>query len=193
MMINSPSLSEAPPPRWFRLVSLSSAFNITSNSLALATTVITTGLTAVRIWWASRELGRNLRTLSGNIYKSTILMIVESGAIFSSGLIAALIAQQTAPDYSVIFTYAVNPLLGVAPTLIIVRVGMGYAFEVTHVAAFQSTLLHAGTWTPAAITLGMPSSTVTSESPACEVRAKYDSVNQLGSVDASTGDESETV
>ncbi|TFY72244.1 hypothetical protein EVG20_g744 [Dentipellis fragilis] len=192
-MVDHPSLPDTPPPRWFQLVYLSSAFNTTSNALALATTLRCSISAAARIWWVSRELGRNLKTLSGNIYKSAILMIVESGAIFSSGLIATLIVQQTAPDYSVIFTYAVNPLLGIAPTLIIVRVGMGHAFEVTHVAAFQSTLLRAGTWTaPTALTLCVASSTGSSESSACETRAKYSPVNQPNAVDSSNDHDHDT-
>ncbi|TFY59874.1 hypothetical protein EVG20_g7626 [Dentipellis fragilis] len=126
------------PSEWPQRVRMASVFSTTSYALALSTTVITTALIAGRIWWTSRIFRRSSAT-SGGIYKSAIAILIESGAIYSSGLIVALIVRQTTSKYWGIFSSSVSPLLGIAPTLIIVRVGLGHSFETTDASVVDST------------------------------------------------------
>ncbi|TFY72243.1 hypothetical protein EVG20_g745 [Dentipellis fragilis] len=123
------------PPGWFRAVDMSSEFANAGVAMMLATTVLTTIATAGRIWWTLKRLGR--RSIGG-AYRSAILMLVESGMLYSSALIVQLIIQQTAAEYIGIFPEIQSMLSGIAPTLIIVRVGMGRSFETTHVSAIQT-------------------------------------------------------
>ncbi|KAA1472233.1 hypothetical protein DENSPDRAFT_838440 [Dentipellis sp. KUC8613] len=132
------SPSAPPPPEFFHIVKMSASFSTASYALALGTTVVTTILTAGRIWWVSKELGKNLKVDAGHMYRSAILVIVESGAIYSSGVIVSLVVYQAAPNYASISAYAVGPLIGIAPTLIIVRVGLGRSFEETHAPVVES-------------------------------------------------------
>ncbi|TFY59873.1 hypothetical protein EVG20_g7627 [Dentipellis fragilis] len=133
------SPSAPPPPEFFHNVRMTSVFSTAGYALALGTTVVTTMLTAGRIWWVSKELKRNLKADAGHMYRSAIVMIVESGAIYSSGVLISLIVNQTAPNYESISAFAIGPLIGIAPTLIIVRVGMGHSFEETHAPIAEST------------------------------------------------------
>ncbi|KAA1472231.1 hypothetical protein DENSPDRAFT_838436 [Dentipellis sp. KUC8613] len=126
------------PSGWPQRVRMASVFSTTSYALALSTTVLTTALIAGRIWWSSRILQRSSGTIRG-VYKSAITILVESGAIYSSGLIIALIVRQTTSKYWGIFSSSVSPLLGIAPTLIIVRVGMGRSFDTTDASVVDST------------------------------------------------------
>ncbi|TFY62832.1 hypothetical protein EVG20_g6554 [Dentipellis fragilis] len=136
------SPESGPPPTWFHLLKMSTTFATASYALTLATTVVTTALIAARIWWTSRELGRSLNRSSGSMYKSAIILIVESGALWSSGLIAALIVHHTALQYAPIAGFTLNILLGIAPTLIIVRVGLGHAIETSYPPVHRSTAVH---------------------------------------------------
>ncbi|KAA1472214.1 hypothetical protein DENSPDRAFT_166285 [Dentipellis sp. KUC8613] len=142
------------PAGWFGAVDMSNEFANAGVALMLTTTVLTTiatgtcfssfnpveeqtmfFLSAGRIWWTLKRLGR--RNIGG-AYRSAILMLVESGMIYSSALIVQLIIQQTAAEYIGIFPEIQSILSGIAPTLIIVRVGMGRSFETTQASALQT-------------------------------------------------------
>ncbi|TFY74920.1 hypothetical protein EWM64_g9092 [Hericium alpestre] len=56
-------------------------------------------------------------------------MIGESGAIYSTSLIVVLILDYVAPAYCTIAYPAMEQIMGIAPTLIMVRVGLGKSFE----------------------------------------------------------------
>ncbi|KAJ7312765.1 hypothetical protein DFH08DRAFT_896597 [Mycena albidolilacea] len=97
--------------------------------LSIFTTVILMVLTAGRIWW----MARTARTLLGrtvtNKYYTASAMILESGAITCAGAIAfAVIGFTLDPIYST--TGAVlGQIVGIAPTIIAVRVGLGRSVE----------------------------------------------------------------
>ncbi|KAJ7921506.1 hypothetical protein B0H13DRAFT_1604505, partial [Mycena leptocephala] len=106
-------------------------------ALSLATNVVVTIFTAGRIWWICRQSRAYLKTDEQRRYISVISIIVESGVIYSatvlvylilSAIPSAVILQE--PIYQML-----TQVLGIAPTLIIVRVGLG-----VHVQSFESTV-----------------------------------------------------
>ncbi|KAJ7328711.1 hypothetical protein DFH08DRAFT_315155 [Mycena albidolilacea] len=100
-----------------------------SNLLSIFTTVILMILTAGRIWW----MARTARTLLGRTvtrkYYTACAIILESGAITCASAIAfAAIGFTLDPIYST--TGAVlGQLVGIAPTIIAVRVGLGRSVD----------------------------------------------------------------
>ncbi|TFY62551.1 hypothetical protein EVG20_g6660 [Dentipellis fragilis] len=115
--------SSSPPLAWVRLAHLSAAFRTASDVMVLFTTMVAALLIVGRIWWASRDFDEDLGKTVASAYQSAIRIIVESGAIYLSGLVAVLIVHQTAFAYATTFDYILNPLLGIARTLIDLRVG----------------------------------------------------------------------
>ncbi|KAA1472213.1 hypothetical protein DENSPDRAFT_838415 [Dentipellis sp. KUC8613] len=95
----SPSMSL--PQEWYQISHRKMLLHTVGDILMLFTTVIATALTAGQIWWTSRQLKRTFNRGTGYIYRSAITMIVESGAMFSAGLIVQLIVQHSAPEYVV--------------------------------------------------------------------------------------------
>ncbi|KAJ7798802.1 hypothetical protein B0H14DRAFT_3886337, partial [Mycena olivaceomarginata] len=95
--------------------------------LSISTTVILMVLSAGRIWW----IGRAARILSGqsiiNRYNTVCAMILESGAVYcASAIVFATIGFTLDPIYST--TGAVlGQLVGIAPIIIAVRVGLGHS------------------------------------------------------------------
>ncbi|KAJ7655880.1 hypothetical protein B0H17DRAFT_1098788 [Mycena rosella] len=99
-----------------------------------STNVLASGLAAGRIWWISRRaatlLGRKSRMKMKYWYLTAIL--VESGVIHPAGLIItiALFLSPATPTVSVLISIgALYHLVGIAPTLIIVRVGLGVSTD----------------------------------------------------------------
>ncbi|KAJ7197744.1 hypothetical protein GGX14DRAFT_470763 [Mycena pura] len=99
--------------------------------LALATNVVVTVLTAGRIWWISRKARNYLQTGLQRRYLFAISILVESGVAYSAAVLAYLIFG--AFESTSILTYpiweALAQLVGIVPTLIIVRVGMGVGVQ----------------------------------------------------------------
>ncbi|KAF7350785.1 hypothetical protein MSAN_01639700 [Mycena sanguinolenta] len=98
-------------------------------SLSLATNVLVTALTAGRIWWICRQcrLYSRFRTAQQRRCMSAIGIIVESGALYSGTVLAYLILG-TIPKVSIVqepIYEMMAQIMGIAPTLIIVRVGLG--------------------------------------------------------------------
>ncbi|THU89638.1 hypothetical protein K435DRAFT_728939 [Dendrothele bispora CBS 962.96] len=93
------------------------------------THVCLTAMIAGRIWWIRREVNGLLGHAVQRRYKTTITIILESGIIYPFALIAWLIIQSV--TYIEFYTqYAILiQLVGIAPTSIIVRAGLGVAVE----------------------------------------------------------------
>ncbi|KAJ8077829.1 hypothetical protein PM082_002269 [Marasmius tenuissimus] len=93
-------------------------------------------LTAGRIWWISREARRHMGTSTHARYKVIVASILESGLLYPTTLIAAVVlplamssdslAQGTIP---VDLTMVATLMSGLAPTLIIVRVAHGKSVD----------------------------------------------------------------
>ncbi|KAJ7910917.1 hypothetical protein B0H13DRAFT_591664 [Mycena leptocephala] len=112
--------------------------------ISIATSVITTfilmGLSAGRIWWlAHKAQGLMGRTVTSKYY-TVCTMILESGALYCAGGIPfAVIAFYTFLDsasgtfaiaFDIIPTGAIlGQLVGIAPTIIAVRVGLGKSVD----------------------------------------------------------------
>ncbi|KAJ7735866.1 hypothetical protein DFH07DRAFT_967056 [Mycena maculata] len=116
---------------------LSAAVFTTPYITATGTNVILMCLTAGRIWYKKREAlsvnGNTFRTR----YSTAIAMILESGAIYCLSIILFVIAQyfvahgpsSGSQSTSVFFGVTAglwSQIVNIAPTLILVRVGMGH-------------------------------------------------------------------
>ncbi|KAJ7124646.1 hypothetical protein C8R43DRAFT_1135593 [Mycena crocata] len=95
------------------------------------TNVFGAGLTAGRIWWISRRVTLLLGGKSHKRYSNLIAIIIESGMIYPVSLIILLAFWLSeAPDVSLRICGAVtNHIVAIAPTLIIVRVGLGVSTD----------------------------------------------------------------
>ncbi|KAJ7154137.1 hypothetical protein C8R46DRAFT_1118781 [Mycena filopes] len=103
--------------------------------LTLATNLLVTALTAGRIWWIYRQTAGHLvvKTAGPSDKRAlaSIEIIVESGAIYSLAVLMYLIlgaipstvvAQQPSVEM-------LSQVVGIVPTLIIVRVGLGLSVQ----------------------------------------------------------------
>ncbi|KAJ7829117.1 hypothetical protein B0H13DRAFT_2289806 [Mycena leptocephala] len=104
----------------------------------VATNVLLVCLTAGRIWWIKREAQILLGAKSPARYAIVIAMILESGSIYCLCLILQVVAQSLVPSNASNIFLGVTTGLGqqvvnIAPTLIVVRVGMGDQVQNTQV------------------------------------------------------------
>ncbi|KAJ7605451.1 hypothetical protein DFH06DRAFT_1252863 [Mycena polygramma] len=98
-------------------------------ALSLATNVIVTALTAGRIWWICRQCRKysTNRTDAQRRCMSTISILVESGVLYSATVLGYLIVGAF-PSTNIVqepIYEMLTQVMGIAPTLIIVRVGLG--------------------------------------------------------------------
>ncbi|KAF7344278.1 hypothetical protein MVEN_01719200 [Mycena venus] len=101
--------------------------------MSLATNSTLTALTAGRMWWVGREV-RMASSLPGTRnYNSAVVMILESGALYSLCVIAYVVSgaflSPSAIVVNNIFTGALPQVVNIVPTLIAVRVGLSRGVE----------------------------------------------------------------
>ncbi|KDQ58344.1 hypothetical protein JAAARDRAFT_665086 [Jaapia argillacea MUCL 33604] len=125
------SSSPFPPDALLHIGELDVSSTSAFSALALATTFVVTSLIAGRIWWITRELTQSLGNRATRKYRKILAMIIESGCIFSLSLLAYLIAVYRAPNWDAMLFNVASQIAGIAPALIIVRVGLGHATEQT--------------------------------------------------------------
>ncbi|KAF7350789.1 hypothetical protein MSAN_01640400 [Mycena sanguinolenta] len=94
--------------------------------VSLATNVLVTVLTAGRIWWISYYSRAYLKTAATRRYVSAMVILVESGILYSANLLAVLIVCRipSVSYYSDVLLQMQYQIMGIAPTLIIVRAGL---------------------------------------------------------------------
>ncbi|KAJ6497279.1 hypothetical protein C8R45DRAFT_982473 [Mycena sanguinolenta] len=100
-------------------------------ALSLATNVLVTMLTVGRIWWISRYSRAYLKTAEQRRYLSAMAILIESGALYSATVLAFIIILSI-PSVSVVAEpiYQMQiQIMGIAPTLIIVRAGLAVKGE----------------------------------------------------------------
>ncbi|KAJ7836615.1 hypothetical protein B0H13DRAFT_1120689 [Mycena leptocephala] len=100
-------------------------------ALSLATNILVTTLTAGRIWWICRQARAYLKTDVQRRYVSCISILVESGVIYSASVLTYLILGAI-PSVSIVQEPVMQVLaqvVGIVPTLIIVRVGLGVSVQ----------------------------------------------------------------
>jgi len=99
--------------------------------LSLATNILVTGLTAGRIWWIYRQSGMHLNPDMRKRYFTSISVIVESGVIYAVAtsiylILGAIPFTEIAQDPT---AEMLAQIVGIVPTLIIVRIGLGLSVE----------------------------------------------------------------
>ncbi|KAJ7261886.1 hypothetical protein C8J57DRAFT_1719512 [Mycena rebaudengoi] len=105
--------------------------------ITLSTNTLLMALTAGRIWWMSRDARIVLGSKFVRKYDMVIEIILESGAIYCICIVIYVICASiptVSPILLNIFRGAIPQIMNIAPTLIIVRVGLshnteGYQFD----------------------------------------------------------------
>ncbi|KAJ6579935.1 hypothetical protein DFH09DRAFT_1444197 [Mycena vulgaris] len=104
---------------------------IPSILLSLFTTLVLMGLTVGRIWWLARAAQLLQGPKVADRYRTVCAMILESGALYCAGgvVFVALsfrLGIRTTPTEN---GAVLAQLIGIAPTIIACRVGLGYSVE----------------------------------------------------------------
>ncbi|KAJ6527523.1 hypothetical protein B0H19DRAFT_1275318 [Mycena capillaripes] len=100
----------------------------------LLTNVLLMALTAGRIWWIRRDLAGALEFSIVRTYDNVIAIILESGGIYCISLIMYLVAvsilrTDSSSPVVPIFRAVMTQVMNIAPTLIIVRAGLGLGID----------------------------------------------------------------
>ncbi|KAJ7200326.1 hypothetical protein GGX14DRAFT_466645 [Mycena pura] len=118
-------------------------------NLSIATSVFTTfiliSLSAGRIWWLARKardvLGQKITTR----YNTVCVMILESGSLYCVGGIVYIILSLRLNNEPMTSAFVwtngaiLGQLVGIAPTIIAVRVGLGLGKSIESVNSFKAT------------------------------------------------------
>jgi len=90
-------------------------------SLTLATNTICTALVAYRIW----SVNRLVIKFSSHSWNPVMLLVIESGAIYSATLMSLLILYKVESWFQYVLLDAISPIVGLVFSMIIVRIGLG--------------------------------------------------------------------
>ncbi|CAK5280432.1 unnamed protein product [Mycena citricolor] len=113
-------------------------------ALSVLTNIVLVGLTAGRIWYTRVHASRlGLKADIVRRYNSATAMVIESGGIVCLWTIIYVIMRSTnvSPTVWRVFRGGLAQILNIAPTLIVVRVGMGKRTVTT-----ESDSTEIGTW-----------------------------------------------
>ncbi|KAJ7466677.1 hypothetical protein B0H11DRAFT_2239847 [Mycena galericulata] len=99
----------------------------------ILTNIILMALTAGRIWWIRRDACVLSESAAIRAYNTVISIILESGAIYCFSVLIFLICVSVSSVNNQLMTivFLAAAMQNIASTLIIVRVGLGRAFEDT--------------------------------------------------------------
>ncbi|KAF5359452.1 hypothetical protein D9756_003061 [Leucocoprinus leucothites] len=92
--------------------------------LTLAFNTIITALNASRIWWMAREARKILGPTLAQRYYSAMVIIIESGAIYSLYILADQVIKTVVNQNITILDAGLTQVVAIAPTLIIVQVSL---------------------------------------------------------------------
>ncbi|KAJ7121740.1 hypothetical protein C8R43DRAFT_1033357 [Mycena crocata] len=125
--------------------------------LTLATNVLVTSLTAGRIWWICRQARATLQTDLQKRYVSRIAIIVESGVIYSAFVLSYLIigAVSSSGALQNLVVEMLRQVVGIVPTLIIVRVGLGVSVQNVESSVASAEALDSSTYSGRCHVLGV--------------------------------------
>ncbi|KAJ7473438.1 hypothetical protein FB451DRAFT_1249284 [Mycena latifolia] len=104
------------------LFPLSIVFSVMTNALLMA-------LTAGRIWWIARGARAIMGPAVVKQYRTVIAMILESGALYCIPGLLYLIFLGISPSSTTVIFAALAQIVGIAPTIIVVRVGLGNSVD----------------------------------------------------------------
>ncbi|KAF5353939.1 hypothetical protein D9756_007156 [Leucocoprinus leucothites] len=93
--------------------------------MALGFNIVVTVLNASRIWWLSREVRKVLGPTLTRKYYSAMVIIIESGAIYSLYVLISQLIKTVVDKNLIILDAGLTQVVSIAPTLIIVQVGLG--------------------------------------------------------------------
>ncbi|KAF7364459.1 Rtt106 domain-containing protein [Mycena sanguinolenta] len=96
------------------------------------TNVVASSLAAGRIWWISRRASFVMSRTSRRTYAKLTAILIESGCIYPISIIVVLVlfVIPSTSTISVLISIApVYHIVGISPTLIIVRVGLGVSTD----------------------------------------------------------------
>ncbi|KAJ7800374.1 hypothetical protein B0H14DRAFT_3785783 [Mycena olivaceomarginata] len=111
-------------------------FNI-SIGISIFATVVLMCLSGGRIWWLSRVARPLIGRKMTDWYRTVCALILESGALYCAGAITFLVISQLTATSFITSGAILGQLVGMAPTIITVRVGLGHSVE--HVGSSNST------------------------------------------------------
>jgi len=100
-----------------------------SISISLVTTVLLMGLSAGRICWLARKAGKIMGRKTTKRYYTVCAMILESGALYGVGALTLLVLDLYTFNSQFTSGVILGQLVGIAPTIIAVRVGLGKSVE----------------------------------------------------------------
>ncbi|KAF5381727.1 hypothetical protein D9615_005474 [Tricholomella constricta] len=101
-------------------------------SMTLATNIICTVLVAYRIW----IINRRTISFSEHSLRPIMLLVIESGAIYSATLTTLLILYKTQSWFQYVLLDAVSPIVGLVFSMVIVRIGLGITTANGHTEDF---------------------------------------------------------
>ncbi|KAH9941746.1 uncharacterized protein BXZ73DRAFT_41625 [Epithele typhae] len=136
-IITTNSTASVPPPA---IVPLTTA----SYALPLCTNAMTTGLIVFHIWrFTSRYKDENGETLSlpstARLARTASGIIIESGVLYLVAQLTLVVLVSIKHPAEAIVAVGAVQIYGIAPTLIIIRVGLGRAFPASKASAASTT------------------------------------------------------
>ncbi|KAF7344005.1 hypothetical protein MVEN_01689900 [Mycena venus] len=100
-----------------------------SIAVSLVTTLVLMALTVGRIWWFAREARQVMGENIVRKYHTVCAMILESGALYFIGGVVFILPSFPIAIESTMNGTVLGQLVGIAPTIIAVRVGLGYSVD----------------------------------------------------------------
>ncbi|THV00206.1 hypothetical protein K435DRAFT_611598, partial [Dendrothele bispora CBS 962.96] len=88
---------------------------------------------AGRIWWIGRQVSKHLGSEQSRVTRYNMAICFESGVIYPLALLPAFVINLS--DTSLVFvdlTPVLIQIVGIAPTLIVVRIALGISIENVH-------------------------------------------------------------
>ncbi|KAJ7604827.1 hypothetical protein DFH06DRAFT_274518 [Mycena polygramma] len=96
---------------------------------SVMTNVLLMALTAGRIWWIARGARAVMGPTVVKQYRTVAAMILESGAVYCIPGLLYLIFLGIRPSSTQVIFAALAQVVGIAPTIIVVRVGLGNSVD----------------------------------------------------------------
>ncbi|KZT28146.1 hypothetical protein NEOLEDRAFT_1130133 [Neolentinus lepideus HHB14362 ss-1] len=128
LRLHAPLDETEPPPGWFRLSRLENGMTITFFSASFITNLLMSSLIALRIWKATRDLGKRRSR-----YMRVASLILETGVIYSVCLLlCAIFIHMSGRAGTIGWTFmfsVVTQTVGIFPTVIILLVALGRASD----------------------------------------------------------------
>ncbi|KAJ7579901.1 hypothetical protein C8J56DRAFT_283674 [Mycena floridula] len=110
--------------------------------MTFVTNVVGVTLTASRVWWITHRAKEYLPKNAKKRYDTVIAIILESGVLFPVVLISAAITSAAGGTTSSrVFIGLMYQVVGISPTLLLVRVGLGVSHDTVEgsVSVFRAT------------------------------------------------------